>query len=139
MDRNEWAALNNSFHYDNSDEDIIEGDLEAAFVDVSKDSVERTLVGKLISSKINGTVTVKAVSNNTFLFRLLNLKDKHKVFGGGPWLLEYQLLALKVPTSVGDYNLLTFNRVQIHLVLISCMTADNGQRTWCPSWAGDRS
>ncbi|KAF4384145.1 hypothetical protein F8388_001383 [Cannabis sativa] len=40
MDRDEWATLNDSFNCDDNDDDIIDGDLEAAFVDVEQDSVD---------------------------------------------------------------------------------------------------
>uniref|UniRef100_A0A803PUL6 Uncharacterized protein n=1 Tax=Cannabis sativa TaxID=3483 RepID=A0A803PUL6_CANSA len=55
----------------NSEEDVIEGDLEPVFVHVSKASVASTLVDKLLFQSGFGpalSVTVKAVGNNTFLW-----------------------------------------------------------------------
>ncbi|KAF4384277.1 hypothetical protein G4B88_016843 [Cannabis sativa] len=40
----------------------------------------------------------------------MSVVDRRKVFGGGPWLVEKQLLALEVPMGIGVYAKLAFDR-----------------------------
>ena len=146
MDHDEWAALYDSLDGNGDDKEVIEENLEVA-VAGGTESVAKTLVGKLISSKafnqdtifnaisgfwkINGIVKIESVGNNKFLFQFSDLADRRKVLGGGPWLIEKQLLVLDAPTGIGNYTKLVFDRVklwvQFHLLPFCCMTEDMGR------------
>lgn len=104
MDHEEWATLYESIDGDDNPDEVIEANLELAVAEWGVDSVAKTLVGKMFTSKvfnresilntisgywkINGILKIESVGNNTFLFHFSDLVDRRKVLGGGPWLIE---------------------------------------------------
>ncbi|KAL5570870.1 hypothetical protein UlMin_020467 [Ulmus minor] len=141
MDSEELSALCSSLALE-EDEETIAPDLEEGLQVQGKRSIDRSLVGCVLSTgpiardafihmikgvwKTKERFDVEAIGSNKFVFHFLSTTDRRRVLLGGPWCYQNKLLVLEEPAGVGDYSKMSFSQVpfwvQLHNIPVFCMS-----------------
>ncbi|KAL5546661.1 hypothetical protein UlMin_006348 [Ulmus minor] len=145
MDPEELSSLCSSLALE-EDEEILSPDLEASLLAQGERSIDRSLVGCVLSTgpisrdafvnmikgvwKTKERFEVEAIRSNKFVFHFLSIADRRRVFSGGPWCFQNKLLVLEEPTGVGDYSKMSFSKapfwIQLHNIPVFCMSKTVG-------------
>ncbi|KAL5549099.1 hypothetical protein UlMin_004330 [Ulmus minor] len=145
MDSEELSSLCSSLALE-EDEETLSPDLEAGLQAQGERSIERSLVGCVLSTgpivrdafvhmikgvwKTKEHFEVEAIESNKFVFHFLSTADRRRVIFGGPWCYQNKLLVLEEPTWVGDYKKMSFSKapfwIQLHNIPVFCMSKTVG-------------
>ncbi|KAL5566911.1 hypothetical protein UlMin_030075 [Ulmus minor] len=145
MDSEELSSLCSSLALE-EEEEILTPDLEAGLQAQGERSIDRSLVGCVLSTcpiardafvhmikgvwKTKERFEVETIGSNKFVFHFLSTTDRRRVFAGGPWCYQNKLLVLEEPTGVGDYSKMSFSKapfwVQLHNIPVFCMSKTVG-------------
>ncbi|KAL5572800.1 hypothetical protein UlMin_022397 [Ulmus minor] len=145
MDPEELSSLCSSLALE-EEEEILALDLEAGLQAQGERSIDRSLVGCVLSTgpiardafihmikgvwKTKACFEVEAIGSNKFVFHFLLIAYRRRVFSRGPWCFQNKLLVLEEPTGVGDYSKMSFSKapfwIQLHNIPVFCMSKTVG-------------
>ncbi|KAF4362342.1 hypothetical protein F8388_008226 [Cannabis sativa] len=91
---------------------------------INKEGIERAMKGIW---RINNRFQVEELSSkNVFRFFFGSREDRQRVFGGGPWTIDKQLICFVKPMGLGEISKMNFDFtsfwISINNVPLACMT-----------------
>ncbi|KAM6592818.1 hypothetical protein CsatA_000521 [Cannabis sativa] len=141
MDLDLVNRLAEALRLDDGDGPVLE--LNKAGIEEGKKRLDLCLVGKVIGPrpankegienamkgiwKLNHRFQVEELSSkNVFRFVFGSREDRQRVYGGGPWTIDKQLICFVKPMGLGEISKMNFDFtsfwISINNVLLACMT-----------------